>query len=83
MKRIILLLALILGLTTFQQPVALAAPAFKDVDPEQYGWAMDAISFMVDKGVVSGYPDGSFQPGRWVDKAEMTVMIYRPIQIPS
>ncbi|UKL01030.1 S-layer homology domain-containing protein [Brevibacillus brevis] len=77
MKRLILLLALIIGLTTFQQPVALAAPAFKDVDPKQYGWAMDAISFMVDKGVVSGYPDGSFQPGRWVDKAEMTVMIYR------
>ncbi|EJL30960.1 S-layer homology domain-containing protein [Brevibacillus sp. BC25] len=77
MKRIILLLALILGLTAFQQPAALAAPAFKDVDPKQYGWAMDAISFMVDIGVVSGYPDGSFQPGRWVDKAEMTVMIYR------
>ncbi|MFF0830903.1 S-layer homology domain-containing protein [Brevibacillus sp. NPDC003359] len=77
MKRLILLLALIIGLTTFQQPAALAAPAFKDVDPKQYGWAMDAISFMVDNGVVSGYPDGSFQPGRWVDKAEMTVMIYR------
>lgn len=38
---------------------------------------MDAISFMVDNGGVSGYPDGTFQPGRWVDKAEMTVMIYR------
>ncbi|WGV59928.1 S-layer homology domain-containing protein [Brevibacillus brevis] len=77
MKRLILLLALIIGLASFQQPAALAAPAFKDVDPKQYGWAMDAISLMVDNGVVSGYPDGSFQPGRWVDKAEMTVMIYR------
>ncbi|WP_260507133.1 hypothetical protein [Brevibacillus brevis] len=60
MKRLILLLALIIGLTTFQQPAALAAPAFKDVDPKQYGWAMDAISFMVDKGSSAAIPMEAF-----------------------
>ncbi|TQK73963.1 S-layer family protein [Brevibacillus sp. AG162] len=77
MKVITALLALILGLSGIYPAVTHAAPKFHDVDPKKYGWAMNSISFMVDKGVVSGYPDGRFQPERLVDKAEMTVMIYR------
>ncbi|NRS20087.1 S-layer homology domain-containing protein [Brevibacillus sp. HB1.4B] len=77
MKVITVLLALILGLSGIYPAVSHAAPKFNDVDPKKYGWAMNSISFMVDKGVVSGYPDGRFQPDRLVDKAEMTVMIYR------
>ncbi|MBW5468041.1 S-layer homology domain-containing protein [Brevibacillus formosus] len=77
MKVITVLLALILGLSGIYPAVTHAAPKFQDVDPKKYGWAMNSISFMVDKGVVSGYPDGRFQPERLVDKAEMTVMIYR------
>ncbi|WP_244297239.1 S-layer homology domain-containing protein [Brevibacillus antibioticus] len=76
MKVITVFLALILGLFSIYPAVTHAAPKFHDVDPKKYGWAMNSISCMVDKGVASGYPDGRFQPERLVDKAEMTVMVY-------
>jgi hypothetical protein len=46
-------------------------------DLKGYGWAEGYISYAVDKGVVTGYPDGSFKPGSNVTMNELITMTLR------
>ncbi|MDR1246950.1 MAG: S-layer homology domain-containing protein [Clostridiales Family XIII bacterium] len=46
-------------------------------DLSGYGWAEGYISYAVDKGVVTGYPDGSFRPGSNVTMNELITMTLR------
>ncbi|MGN7382561.1 RCC1 domain-containing protein [Paenibacillus sp. SAFN-117] len=46
--------------------------AFTDIDGH---WAEDYIMRAVEKGFVSGYPDGTFEPNNPVTRAEFTVML--------
>lgn len=61
--------------------VALVTPAFagfKDVDGNaSYNWAKPSIDVMNERGVLTGYPDGTFRPAMSVTKAQFTVMVYR------
>ncbi|HAG11488.1 MAG TPA: hypothetical protein DCK76_08945 [Desulfotomaculum sp.] len=41
------------------------------------GWAAEAVDQTVQKGVITGYPDGSFKPGKNVTRAEAAAMIDR------
>ncbi|MFM9329977.1 S-layer homology domain-containing protein [Paenibacillus mesotrionivorans] len=55
-----------------------ALAGFSDVDANpQYTWAKPSIDEMNRKGILTGFPDGSFQPGQPVTKAQFTVMVYR------
>jgi len=45
---------------------------FKDGVPD---WARDAVAAAVARGVVSGYPDQTFQPDRPVTRAEVSVIL--------
>lgn len=47
-------------------------PSFPDV-PSTH-WARDAVNATALKGVIRGYPDGTFRPNDPVTRAEMTVM---------
>lgn len=40
-----------------------------------YDWAVKYINYAVAKGVVSGYPDGTFRPGDEVTYNEMAAML--------
>lgn len=40
-------------------------------------WAEETIEKMRELGIVGGYPDGTFQPGNPITRAEATVMMYR------
>ena len=40
-------------------------------------WAEETIEKMHELGIVGGYPDGTFQPGNPITRAEATVMMYR------
>jgi DNA-binding beta-propeller fold protein YncE len=51
--------------------------SFLDVAADH--WACDEISACVEAGVVSGYPDGSYQPDAPVDRAQMAVYISRAL----
>jgi hypothetical protein len=42
-----------------------------------YGWAEGYISYAVDRGVVTGYPGGSFKPGSNVTMSELITMTLR------
>lgn len=51
------------------------AAVFAD-DDEISGYAKNAVWVMSQKGIVSGYPDGSFRPKNAMTRAEAAVVIY-------
>ncbi|MEW6182260.1 MAG: phosphodiester glycosidase family protein [Bacillota bacterium] len=51
---------------------------FRDAIPE---WAAPGIKAAVAHGVVSGYPDGRFIPGKRISRAEMAAMIDRAMRL--
>ena len=56
------------------------AGALPFTDADRMGsWAMGAVAAAVEKGIVSGYPDGSFRPDEPISRAEMAVMIARAL----
>ncbi len=55
-------------------PVGVAFAAFSDVPAgSQYD---TALSFLQEKGVIQGYPDGTFRPNQSVNRAEVLKMLY-------
>lgn len=56
-------------------PEVKAAGIFSDLSPSH--WAYNAIMELVEEKVLSGYPDGTFKPGKPVTRAEFTkFMVY-------
>lgn len=55
---------------------------FFTADTLSYGeshWAQDEINYLLSKGIVSGYPDGTFKPDKPITKAEFIKIINRTI----
>lgn len=74
MKKYLLLIPLVVlvsAVTTFA-----AVSSFTD-EGEFGDWFKDEVRNMKNYGVVTGYPDGSFQPGNNVTRAELAVMLDR------
>ncbi len=71
------LITSIVVVALFFSQSALAAKTFPDVDGTKYEWAAESIRSMVDKGVVSGYKDGTFKPGKTITKAEFVHMFHK------
>lgn len=59
-----------------QWPSPASEPAFKDPIPD---WARPSVAAAVYRGVVSGYPDGTFMPDARITRSEMAVMIDRAL----
>lgn len=55
---------------------ALAA-TFTDVPGTAYGWAQPYIEDMAEKGLISGYSDGSYKPGNSVSRIETISLFAR------
>lgn len=55
---------------------AYAAPAFSDMT-EAWSWAAEAVDEMTEKGLISGYTDGTYRPGNGVTKLESMLLIAR------
>ena len=45
-------------------------------DIDSTAWYADAVTWAYNAGVVSGYEDGTFRPGRAITRQEMAVMFY-------
>ena len=73
MKRIVSLLAAVLVLALAVP--AFAAPLFPDV-PENH-WARDAVATLAAKGLVEGYPDGTFKGDRASTRWEVAMVVAR------
>lgn len=50
--------------------------SFRDHVPE---WAADGVKAALARGVLTGYPDGYFRPGKPITRAEMAVMVDRAL----
>lgn len=55
-------------------------PAFKDTGKH---WAAEAINDMAVRGVVNGFPDGTFLPGQAVTRAQFVKMLSSALQWPA
>ncbi|RDI45772.1 S-layer homology domain-containing protein [Falsibacillus pallidus] len=75
------LLASIMLLAMILMPLkhAAAAAAFSDI-PSNY-WAKSEIYELVDKQVLTGYPDNTFKPERNVTRSQAAVMIGRSLRV--
>lgn len=51
------------------------APIFSDIDDGDPDFV--AINYLKDKGVVQGYPDGSFMPGNSINRAEFVKLSFK------
>jgi hypothetical protein len=49
---------------------------FKDAIP---AWARPAVVTAWSKGIISGYPDGTFRPHNQITRAEMAVIVARAL----
>lgn len=56
-----------------EQPIAAAAQPFTDIN-ESHAQGK-AIAWVRDRGIVAGYPDGTFRPERTINRAEFTKII--------
>lgn len=57
-------------------PVSLSAASFSDLPPGHFAYS--AVEFLQVNGIISGYPDGTFQPDREVNRAEATKIVVAP-----
>lgn len=64
------------------QIVGVCRPQYKQEEPEKIDditghWAEKAIRRCMERGLLKGYPDGSFQPDKPVTRAELAVILDR------
>lgn len=74
----VLVLSLVLG--SFSMAFAATPAGLSDIDGISNE---EAIQVNFDLGIVTGNPDGSFQPTKAVNRAEFAAMITRALAIPS
>lgn len=55
-----------------------AVKLFSDVPSNT--WYSEAVASLADKGIIAGYPDGTFGPTKNVNRAELAVMLDRLIE---
>lgn len=73
-NRITCLLLVLFFMAAFFSPAG-AAPLFPDV-PEEH-WARDAVADLATKGILEGYPDGTFKGDRASTRWEMALSLQR------
>lgn len=54
-------------------PITVISSSFSDVGDDYLNYG--AIEYLYDKGVISGYPDGSFKPDQTINRAEALKMV--------
>jgi hypothetical protein len=55
-------------------------PRFSDVHPRH--WAYESIMLLAERGVITGYEDGTFRPNGLVTRSEFAVMMTLALEIP-
>ncbi len=64
----------------FSSVLAVNAASLSDIEGH---WAQDTIRDMVGKGIITGYPDGSFKPNNNITRAEFTSLLVRAFNLES
>ncbi len=74
-KKVISMLLSVLVFAAIALPAV--AATFPDVTSTSYSWALEAVEEMVEDGIIKGYTDNTFKPGRTVTKMEALVLSAR------
>ncbi|MEA1011816.1 S-layer homology domain-containing protein [Bacillus cereus] len=61
-------------------PVAAAGKSFPDVPAGH--WAEGSINYLVDKGAITGKPDGTYAPNESIDRASAAVIFTKILNLP-
>ena len=76
MKKVLsLILAIIMLLST---TALVSAKSFTDVD-SNYSWAQEAIEALSEDGIITGYEDGTFKPGKNITKQEAITLFSKAL----
>jgi len=75
MKKLLALIA-VFALVAFAAP-AFAANPFVDVPMNH--WAYDAVSHLAAKGIIQGYPDGTYRGNQPMTRYEMSMLVARAL----
>ena len=68
--------------TSTSSPSTATATVVLGIFPDLQGhWAQSLISTLLAKGIVSGYPDGTFKPDQTVTRAEFSAILCRALGI--
>jgi len=65
------------------QIVGVARPKYKEEEPMlpendyESHWARDEIDRVIERGLMKGYPDGTFKPDKPITRAELAVVLNR------
>lgn len=62
-------------------PEPTPTPPFSDLTG--YDWAVDAVRYLYEKQLVSGYPDGTFHPDSPITRGELAALVSRSFLDPS
>ena len=54
-----------------------AASAFPDIRHDNWGWARESIEEMATKGIITGFPDGTFKPAEPVTRLQAFILMAR------
>ena len=76
-----LILSLIFSILLAQTTFADSTKSYPDVDENHANY--DAVQYLSDQGVVSGYPDGTFGPDNEINRAELMKMVVEMTENPS
>lgn len=69
----------LLGFSLFVPGVGAAEKTFTDYDKGDFGY--DAVSTLIDEGVIQGYKDHSFKPNNVITRAETAIMFQRALHL--
>lgn len=77
MKKATILVSLVMAAVICLSRVSLAANAYADVPTNH--WAYSALQSLTEKGIVQGYPDGTFKGDKPLTRYEFVVAIARAL----
>jgi len=68
-----------MGLADQAEVVKGGSTGYRDVPPSH--WASGFVIVAKEKGMISGYPDGTFQPGAMIRRDEITSVLVRALKL--
>ena len=76
MKKILIVLIVSITCMPWSVPIVLITPSYADfLDVPPTHPQVEAINYVQEQGIVSGYPDGSFKPDNTINRAEFTKIL--------
>jgi hypothetical protein len=67
--------------TDSKEPPALSLISYSDVERDR--WSYDAIMYLTNLNVLTGYPDGTFRPAQTMTRAEFAAVVARYANLSS